>query len=166
MGAADVGRIVAAAGVAHGTFYFHFPSKEHVLLDLKIREETRVSRELAEYLKHQGDLEDTLREVVRLVVECEERLGAPLCREILALNFSLSRPRSDDWADHPVIVQLVDMIEHARALALIHPDADAFRVATLFVAGLYGALTTTDNHRSRQTVLAELVANAMGAVEA
>ncbi|PRC42631.1 TetR family transcriptional regulator, partial [Mycobacterium sp. ITM-2017-0098] len=28
---ADVGAIVAAAGVAHGTFFFHFPTKEHVL---------------------------------------------------------------------------------------------------------------------------------------
>ena len=35
MAAADVGAIVAAAGVAHGTFYFHFPTKEHVLLELE-----------------------------------------------------------------------------------------------------------------------------------
>ena len=32
---ADVGAIVAAAGVAHGTFFFHFPTKEHVLLELR-----------------------------------------------------------------------------------------------------------------------------------
>jgi AcrR family transcriptional regulator len=29
---------VAAAGVAHGTFFFHFPTKEHVLLELEHRE--------------------------------------------------------------------------------------------------------------------------------
>ena len=32
MAGADVNAIVSAAGVAHGTFFFHFPSKEHVLL--------------------------------------------------------------------------------------------------------------------------------------
>ena len=35
MAEADVGAIVAAAGVAHGTFYFHFPTKEHVLFELE-----------------------------------------------------------------------------------------------------------------------------------
>ena len=35
MADADVGSIVTAAGVAHGTFFFHFPTKEHVLLELE-----------------------------------------------------------------------------------------------------------------------------------
>lgn len=30
---ADVSAIVAAAGVARGTFYFHFPTKEHVVVE-------------------------------------------------------------------------------------------------------------------------------------
>ena len=42
MAEADVGAIVAAAGVAHGTFFFHFPSKEHVLFELECREEARL----------------------------------------------------------------------------------------------------------------------------
>src|SRR4051794_41736327 len=47
MAGADVGAIVAAAGVAHGTFYFHFPTKEHVLLELESREERRVAAAFA-----------------------------------------------------------------------------------------------------------------------
>ena len=43
MAGADVNAIVAAAGVAHGTFFFHFPSKEHVLLELESREEARIA---------------------------------------------------------------------------------------------------------------------------
>ena len=30
MAAADSNAIASAAGVAHGTFFFHFPTKEHV----------------------------------------------------------------------------------------------------------------------------------------
>ena len=43
MADADVGSIVTAAGVAHGTFFFHFPTKEHVLLELERREEERIA---------------------------------------------------------------------------------------------------------------------------
>ena len=50
MAAADVGSIVAAAGVAHGTFFFHFPTKEHVLLELEPREEARMAAELGRFL--------------------------------------------------------------------------------------------------------------------
>ncbi len=46
MADADVGAIVAAAGVAHGTFFFHFPTKEHVLLELEQREEQRIAKQL------------------------------------------------------------------------------------------------------------------------
>jgi AcrR family transcriptional regulator len=40
---ADVSAIVAAAGVARGTFYFHFPTKEHVVVELERNEEAASS---------------------------------------------------------------------------------------------------------------------------
>lgn len=51
MAEADVSAIVAAAGVAHGTFFFHFPTKEHVLLELERREEDRIAKQFAQFLK-------------------------------------------------------------------------------------------------------------------
>ena len=66
MTGADVNAIVAAAGVAHGTFFFHFPSKEHVLLDLEFREEARIAAEFAKYLEDDvHGLAAALTEVVR-----------------------------------------------------------------------------------------------------
>lgn len=47
MADADVGAIISAAGVAHGTFYFHFPTKEHVLFELERQAEESAGRELA-----------------------------------------------------------------------------------------------------------------------
>ena len=102
MAAADVGEIVSAAGVAHGTFYFHFPTKEHVLLELEWREEARIAAGFTRFLENNRDLAAALTEVVDLVAGLEQRLGSPLFKELLALHFSPSRPHEDEWTDHPV----------------------------------------------------------------
>jgi TetR/AcrR family transcriptional repressor of uid operon len=113
MARADVGAIVAAAGVAHGTFYFHFPTKEHVLLELECGEEARMATELARFLQGRPALAAALTKVVALVAGLEQRLGPHLFKELLAFHFSPSRPLKDEWTDHPVIVLLVDEIELA-----------------------------------------------------
>ncbi len=109
--------IVAAAGVAHGTFFFHFPSKEHVLLELESREEARMAAEFARFLDEPHDLVTALTEVVHLVAGLEQTLGPLLFKELLALHFSPTRPTKDEWTDHPVIVLLVREIERAAATA-------------------------------------------------
>jgi TetR/AcrR family transcriptional regulator, repressor for uid operon len=161
MAGADVGAIVAAAGVAHGTFFFHFPSKEHVLLELECREEVRIAGEFARFLEVAHDLVSALTEVVHLVTGLEQRLGPLLFKEILALHFSPTRPHKDEWTDHPVIVLLVREIERARGDGEVHPEVDAFYSATFFLLGVYGVLTTTDNPGTRDTMLAKLVASAV-----
>ena len=165
MAGADVGAVVAAAGVAHGTFYFHFPTKEHVLLELERREEARVAAEFARFLAENHDLETALAEVTRLVLGLEQILGRRLFKELLALHFSPSRPQADGWTDHPVIVLLVREIERARGDGEVHPEVDAFYSATFFLLGIYGVLTTTDNPGTRDTMLAKLVASAVRGLE-
>src|SRR6478736_1844844 len=64
----QVSAIVAAAGVAHGTFYFHFPTKEHVMLELEAREEARLAAEFARFLKEPHDMATTLTRVKELVI--------------------------------------------------------------------------------------------------
>jgi TetR/AcrR family transcriptional repressor of uid operon len=156
MAGADVGTVVAAAGVAHGTFYFHFPTKEHVLLELERREEARIAAEFARFLADNHNLEATLAEVTHLVLGLERLLGRQL--------FSPSRPESDGWTDHPVIVLLVREIERARGDGEVHPEVDAFYSATFFLLGIYGVLTT-DNIDTRDTMLAKLVASAVRGLE-
>jgi len=120
MAAADVGDIAAAAGVARGTFYFHFPTKEHVLAELERHEEARLVAQLSKFLSElearsgppavgqppsretatdpadrppgQGFLPAALGEVVRLLTAMERRVGKALFREMLGLHFSSRRP--------------------------------------------------------------------------
>lgn len=165
MARADVGAIVAAAGVAHGTFFFHFPTKEHVLLELEWREEARIAAEFTQFLGGGHGLSGILTEVVRLVAALEERFGAQLFKEILALHFSPSRPHKDEWSDHPLIVLLIGEIERARGDGAVHPEVDAFYSATFFLLGTYGVLTTADSADVRDTMLRKLVASAVRGLE-
>ncbi|BCQ09367.1 TetR family transcriptional regulator [Mycobacterium heckeshornense] len=165
MAGAEVSSIVAAAGVAHGTFYFHFPTKEHVLLELEAREEARIAQELSRFLDGPHDLAAALTEVVRLVLGLEAKLGRTLFRELLALHFSSSRPQSDGWNDHPVIVLLVREIERARGKGQVHPEVEAFYSATFFLLGIYGVITTAKTVDARDSMLGELVVSAVRGLE-
>jgi len=165
MTGADVNAIVASAGVAHGTFFFHFPSKEHVLVELESQEEARIAAEFARFLENTSELVTALKEVVGLVAGLEQRLGPLLFKELLALHFSPTRPTKDEWTDHPVIVLLVDEIERARSDGVVHPEVDAFYSATFFLLGIYGVLTTTDDADNRDTMLQKLVATAVQGLE-
>lgn len=165
MNAADVNAIVGAAGVAHGTFFFHFPSKEHVLLELEGREEAWMAGEFARFLEGRHDLATILAEVVRLVTALERRLGPLLFKELLALHFSPTRPTRDEWTDHPIIVLLVDELERARGDGEVHPEVDAFYSAAFFLLGIYGVLTTTTDNERRDAMLANLVITARRGLE-
>jgi len=166
MAAADVGAIVTSAGVAHGTFFFHFPTKEHVLVELEAREESRLAIEFARFLNDPHDLATTLTRAKELVISVEDRLGSLLFKDVLALHFSPTRPRHDEvWTDHPVIVQLVEEIDRAREHGEAHPDVDAFCSAVFFLLGVYGVLSTTTSQEARDTMLKELVATAVRSLE-
>jgi TetR/AcrR family transcriptional regulator, repressor for uid operon len=143
MAGADVGVIVAAAGVAHGTFYFHFPTKGHVLLELETREEAKAAVDFARFLDVPHDLASALAEVARLVMRLQQQLGRALFKELLTLHFSPLRSQSDEWTDHPVVVLLVREIERSRSEGEVDPHLDAFYSAMAFLLDIYGVLSAT-----------------------
>ena len=85
--------------------------------------------------------------MVQLVAGLEQQLGPLLFKELLALHFSPTRPSTDEWTDHPVIVLLVREIERARGDGEVHPEVDAFYSAMFFLLGIYGVLSATDELR-------------------
>jgi AcrR family transcriptional regulator len=145
MAEADVGAIVAAAGVAHGTFFFHFPTKEHVLLELEGREEDRIAKQFGQFLKSNDELAAALDESVRLVLGLERRLGEVLFKDFLALHFSQTRPPAEGGQDHSLIVLLAKRIERAREDGALDPELNSMNSAVFFLLGLYAlAITTND----------------------
>lgn len=137
--AADVSAIAAAAGVVRGTFYFHFPTKEHVLIEVERNEETRIISELGDAT---GDLASVLSQVVQHVLRAERRLGDAVFRDMLGLHFSSTRPVEDELTQHPLAQFLVGVIGRAQDEGQVPADADPAELGTFFLTGLFALLST------------------------
>ncbi|SPM26580.1 TetR/AcrR family transcriptional regulator [Mycobacterium terramassiliense] len=162
MAEADVSAIVSAAGVAHGTFFFHFPTKEHVLLELEHREEERIAKQYAQFLmKSKHDLASALNEAVRLVVGLERRLGDLLFNDFLALHFSQTRPQTEDGRDHPLIVLVAQEIALAQERGEADSQANPMNSAVFFLLGLYALLITTNHWPTGHALLEDYVARTL-----
>jgi TetR/AcrR family transcriptional regulator, repressor for uid operon len=152
MADADIGAIVSAAGVARGTFYFHFPTKEHVLAELTRREEALMAEELADALASTLDLKAALAEVIRRVVAEEARLGHVLFRDVLSLYFSAAQPELRETATHPIVAIVIDQIENARDRREVYAEVEAGYSGVFFLIGLYGLLLTNQDRAPIRTV--------------
>lgn len=156
MAAAETTAIASAAGVAHGTFFFHFPTKEHVLVELEHREQLRMATELSRAFAAPHDVRTTLAESVRMLEKLERRLGGRLFKDFLALHFSTTRPPSEEWSRHPVIVAVVEELQRAQERGEIPAEVDVMHNGVSFLVGLYALLITIpDAAEVRAPVIAE-----------
>jgi AcrR family transcriptional regulator len=166
MAEADVGAIVAAAGVAHGTFFFHFPTKEHVLLEMEHREEERIAAQFGRFVNGPHDLAGAFGEAVRLIVGLERRLGDVLFKNVLALHFSQTRPPGEGTEDHVLIVLVAREIELAQERGEVAVTVTPINSAVFFLLGLYALLITTDTWETRDTLIDDYVARMLDGVGA
>ena len=139
---ADVAAIAAAAGVARGTFYFHFPTKEHVLIELERAEEAKIAATLDTRTAAPDDLLSLLTLLVRHVLAAEERLGPKVFRDMLGLHFSATRPVENQLDEHPLAGFLVAAIADAQAAGRVSRDADPGELGVIFLTGLFALLAT------------------------
>lgn len=158
--AADINAIARSAGVARSTFYFHFPTREHVLLELIRRDESHLTQELGRFLDAPHDLAGVLGVIVELVTNLEDRWGATLFRDVLSLYFSPARPEPERWTDHPLFVLLAAEIERSRLRGELFDDVDASHSAAFFLIGIY-ALLTTSGGPARQEALSKFVKSSL-----
>jgi AcrR family transcriptional regulator len=162
----DVAAIAAAAGVARGTFYFHFPTKEHVLVELVRAEEVKIVAKLGAETKP-GDLTSMLTLLVRQVLAAEERLGPVVFRDMLGLHFSASRPLEDELGKHPLAEFVIAAIAEAQDAGRVSGDADAAELGVIFMTGLFALLATaTTASQPRAALLDRYVKTIANGMEA
>jgi AcrR family transcriptional regulator len=130
--------------VARGTFYFHFPTKEHVIVELERTEEAKIVAKLETTVESTTDLASVLAQLVQHVLDAEHRLGPLIFRDMLGLHFSSTRPIDDALGDHPLAGFVITAIADAQAAGRVAPDADAGELGVIFMTGLFALLTTAE----------------------
>ena len=139
---ANIGAIASAVGIARGTFYFHFPTKEHVVVELLLHEERRIADELSEELDATVSINSALKLVADRLAAEEQRLGATLYRDLLSIYFVAPQLVRNDTNDHAVAVLVIEQIERARRRGEIYSEVNSANSAKFFLLGLYALLIT------------------------
>jgi AcrR family transcriptional regulator len=164
---ADVAAIATAAGVVRGTFYFHFPSKEHLLAELERAEEAKIVAKLSIETTEPGDLIAMLSLLIRQVLAAERRLGPVVFRDMLGLHFSATRPVEDELTEHPLAQYLIDVFASAQAAGQICRDAEPGQLGVIFLTGLFALLATgLGPSRARAALLDTYVTTIVQGMEA
>jgi AcrR family transcriptional regulator len=145
---ADVSTIAAKVGVSRGTFYFHFPTKEHVVIEVERAEEAKIVSRLGASQSAPTDLSSVLSLLVREVLAAERRLGPVFFRDMLGLHFSSTRPVEDELSAHPLAEFVITAIAEAQGAGRVARDKDPGELGVFFMTGLF-ALLATDKSSSR-----------------
>ncbi len=141
--AAQIDRIVEKAGVARGTFYFHFPTKEHVLLEQQRRIEREIVARLAAASgERTASVKDFLLGLTRAIVSGAESVGdRALGRELMAIY--VREPRVVDASANPLVVAIVDYFAEAAERGEVRADLPPEEIANIFLTSLFGFVATS-----------------------
>jgi AcrR family transcriptional regulator len=151
---AQIDRIVAAVGVARGTFYFHFATKEDVLLEWERRREGEIVALLQGNPHLRLPLRAALLGVVTFLTALE---SAPSERRLLLETLAMHVRHLADPSGYPLLNELERIIEAARERGEIRDDIQPRELAILFLSNVFGFLVGHADPRMRQPSAEQLV---------
>lgn len=138
--AAQIDRIAKAAGVARGTFYFHFATKDDVLVELARRINARVARRVAVLGESEPPLLDLLMRVNDAINDEFSRVGeADLLGDMLSLY--VRRPHDVQDPSHNVPTLSSELASHLQAAAdrgELKSALPVEQIALVFMTSLFG----------------------------
>jgi AcrR family transcriptional regulator len=135
---AQVARIARRARVSRPSFYFHFPTKEHVLLELQ----WTLELEIVERLKRCRSVREALSGFVDGFEEAERKVGSPeLFRDMLAVYARRPEGVALDEQRFPTVVELTRHFIEGAARGDLRPGLDPVDAARVCLASVFGILT-------------------------
>jgi AcrR family transcriptional regulator len=133
---AQIEDIVRVAGVARGTFYLHFPTKDHVLMELLRRKQEAVAGRLQ--AGKTTSVRPFLRRCVELLVDDAAGEDAALYHEMLAV-VARHAPEMRS-AVSPLVEAVVSFLHGAQQRGDVRTDLTPFDLGAVFLPGVYGLL--------------------------
>ena len=136
---AQIDDIVRAAGVARGTFYFHFPTKEHVLFELQRRGQESIVERLATLRRRPLAVKSFLQQLIDAVI-AESMSGgqASLQREIFALF--ARQPMALERQEYPLLEAVMQFFREAQERGEVRGDLMPSELTMIFLTSMFGAL--------------------------
>jgi len=153
-GEASVAEIARSADVSRPSFYFHFPTKEHVLLELQWRKEL----ELVELLSHHATLRELLGALPDAIADVYASIAGPgVARDMVMIYARL--PEYLPLAEQPFpLVRLLERrfaegAQRGELRAGLHPGKATFLCLTSVFGYLIGAAPDADHRANLRSVV-------------
>lgn len=140
--AAQIDRIAKRAGIARGTFYFHFPTKDDVMLELARRINQRGARRLTLVAEGEPGLNEFLHSIVDILID---EFGLVSDAGLNADLLSLYIRRPSDLADPNQTAPTIndELVAHLRLVADrdgIQSPMAAEQLSLVIMSSLFGIL--------------------------
>jgi AcrR family transcriptional regulator len=136
---AQIDDIVRQAGVARGTFYFHFPTKDHVLVELQRRSQESIVARLAALRRRPLAVKSFLQQLIDAVIAESVSGGQPsLQREIFALF--ARQPIALQGQDYPLLEAVMEFFREAQERGEVRGDLMPRELTTIFLTSMFGVL--------------------------
>jgi AcrR family transcriptional regulator len=133
---AQIDTIVKAARVARGTFYLHFPTKDHVLLELLRRRQSQIAERLRD--SRAATPRAVLRRTVDLMLEDELAADRALWHELFPV---IARHGAEMRSEGGALVDaLTHVLARGQRRGTVRTDVGAFDLVAVFLPGVYGLL--------------------------
>jgi TetR/AcrR family transcriptional repressor of uid operon len=166
---AQIERIAESAGVVRGTFYFHFPSKEHVLRELMERRQAEIVRAMQSLRGSGASLRGVLAQLIESITLVHADLEASnLMREIMAM-FVRARAEETEPTERElgILEELTHHVSEAAARGELRHDVEPDRMAAIVLTSVFGlnlARRTLDGPGHAEfDLLLDLLLEGMGA---
>jgi len=157
--AAQIDRIAKNAGIARGTFYFHFPTKDDVMLELARRINARIVRRIALIVEAGPGLHEFLVRLNDALIDEHSRvLEAGLHAEVLSLYIRRPYDLSDPLDNVPTLTD--PLVAHLRTLSEqgeLQSDLTVEELAVVIMSGLFGVLARVPPGEQVRTTCESLI---------
>lgn len=165
---ARVDQICKQVGVAKGTFFFHFPTKDHVLLARQRQISERMAKRIATELHDAPSANTFLSRLTGIIVKEHEAVGnLELVRQINLAIVRKSGSQNLNIGKTAFGFSLIEQIEHLQDAGVLNGRLDATELADCIRLSLFGFLVTPqtsfDQIRPKIALWAELMASSLEA---
>jgi len=154
---AQIDRIARTAGVVRGTFYFHFPTKDAVLLELLRRVDHQARARVTALRLERPPLHEVLLRVVDAVQESVNAVrSAELVREML--SFHVRRPFETETdvlledTDESLADEITFHVAAAQGRGDLRSDLRPEQISVLFLTSTFGFVARLKDQELREAL--------------